>query len=542
MYLREFFPDGICGREGGSSFRVEILAGCEKVFEESRADFRRLWKRLTGLRGLSSLIAVRGMTEDLGTLFAVWEDNNYITLEECLSGLSQKRMLWDDLRPMLLPLLSTVEALHSAGIIHGGISPRTVLVSGNGRLYLGGFTVARARCAAADLNAFLYDGYAAAEQYGVRQKPGVWSDVYALAAVIYRCLTGLDPLPAPSRVRQDDMVIAGDVAERLPQYVLDALIDAFQVRPENRTVEVCELRAGLMGQSFRRKILPVASYSYNDISYVNQDRKPYLAESAYFGSEPEEKEDAAEDVAPEEDAAPPREESPSNGGKHGVIAFVAVLGVILLAVGAYYLYDSGFFTPKKQPATQPSQTQSVTQVPDLIGKSEVEVLADGDLREQFSLRYVKDYSRDIEEGCVFAQSVAAGQLLRSGSELVIYVSLGRRTLSVPNVVGLDAETAKNQLEQTGFAVEITEKENYGGAAAGTVASQAPAPETEMKECETVTILIWGDVIITQPPTTLPPVSTTTQPVYTAPSTSAPRTQSGRSSGIGDLFNLFGLLG
>ena len=65
-----------------------------------------------------------------------------------------------------MPVLSTLGTLHSAGIIHRGISPTTLIVGKNGKMRITGFSIWQARTARGDLTAQLFPGYAAIEQYG----------------------------------------------------------------------------------------------------------------------------------------------------------------------------------------------------------------------------------------------------------------------------------------------------------------------------------------------------------------------------------------
>ena len=48
--------------------------------------------------------------------------------------------------------------------------------------------------------------YAALEQYVKTYPQGPWTDIYALGAVTYKCLTGDKPPPAASRVRNDPLM------------------------------------------------------------------------------------------------------------------------------------------------------------------------------------------------------------------------------------------------------------------------------------------------------------------------------------------------
>ena len=536
VFLREFLPDAIASRDTGDS-PLYVLSGCEKVYDECRTAFTRLWDKLSKLNGLSSLISVRELVSDYGTVYAVYEDNGNITLDDYLRRRPRGRLNWDTLRPLLLPLLSTVATLHAAGILHGGISPQTVTVSPDGRFFLEGFTIIQARCSVGDLNASLYSGYSAVEQHGARQKIGTWTDVYALGALLYRCLVGQDPMPSARRQVHDELMIPGDVANALPPHVLNAMIDALQTKPENRTVEVEELRAGLLNQPFRKKTYPLTFYNYSDVSYVNQDRKPYVAQTEYYTAGngiPKPRERGGANVSrsyePQKPSVqsspvpPAAEEKKSAAGK-GIAAFVIVL--VLLA-GAVLLYLGVFtdtFRSAEEQTTESAQTVTYT-VPSLLGRTDVSLKSDAGLREQFSLNYVEEYSVSVAAGYVTRQSPEAGQILPEGAQLTVYISLGPQPLTVPNVVGIDAQQAKTQLEAMGFVVETTEQANDGSHQEGMVASVSPDVGAASQQGETVTLSVWG----------APPTSSSFQ--------IGGNSSNGNSGGfdLGGLGNLFGLFG
>lgn len=94
---------------------------------------------------------------------------------------------------------SALDAAHSAGVIHRGVKPRNILLTGDDFVYLVDFGLARAPGAdAADAeNAGARWKYAAPELFsGEDFGPAV--DVYALACVLYQCLTGSPPYRADS--------------------------------------------------------------------------------------------------------------------------------------------------------------------------------------------------------------------------------------------------------------------------------------------------------------------------------------------------------
>ncbi len=514
VYLREFLPAAIASRDSGDT-AIHIMSGCEKVFSDCRASFYSLWDKIVKLNGLSSLITAKEVVSDYGTLYAVLENKDYITLDEYLPALPNRRMKWDSLRPVIMPLLSTVATLHAAGIIHGGISPSTIYVSKDGRFFIGGFNIIQVRCSVGDLNAELYPGYSAAEQYGARQKIGSWSDVYALAAVIFRCLVGEDPIPSSQRLVRDELMIPGSVANALPPAVLNAVINALQTKPENRTVDIEEMRAELLGQPVKKQKFPLSYYNYNDISYVNQDKKPYVAQTEFFTSgngipKPAERGGAnvSRTYTPSNGKTPApaqkttyEDESKGGAGKGIAAAVIIILVAALAAVIVYFSFFSDFTLFSKEPKTTVTTTQATAAVPNFTGRTEVSLKSDAALREQFSLVYQQEYSVEAAAGYVIRQSVNAGTVLPVGSEIIIYISLGPKDLVVPNVIGIEANQAKTQLEAMGFAVQMTEKANDGTGTAGYVASVVPDVGTDSRQGETVYLHVWGAPPTTEPPTT-----------------------------------------
>ena len=242
--IREFLPDTLATRRVGEK-EVSVLSGCELSYRECMADFVELWRKLTRMSGLSALVNVFDVFEENSTAYAICEYVKSITLRDYLLRLKTGYIPWERARALFMPVLSTLGMLHTAGIIHRGISPLTLHIGQDGKMRIGGFSIWQARTAKSDLSAQLFPGYAAIEQYGYEGKQGPGTDIYAFAATLYRALIGSDPIEATERLTNDRLMVPGRFAEQLPAYVINGLINALQIMPEERTRSVEQLRADL---------------------------------------------------------------------------------------------------------------------------------------------------------------------------------------------------------------------------------------------------------------------------------------------------------
>ena len=178
ILIREFLPDTLAER--GENGELQIITGCENAFREYYEKFRAHARALARMRELPSIIPVYDIFEQNNTAYTISEYCEGNTLETRLKQIGG-RMKWDEARPLFMPLLSTLISLHSAGVLHLGISPTTSL------------SATTANCSCGLLH---YRGKAgkhrqnqpdfrlpAPEQYTFGQV-GRWSDVYGLAATI----------------------------------------------------------------------------------------------------------------------------------------------------------------------------------------------------------------------------------------------------------------------------------------------------------------------------------------------------------------------
>jgi eukaryotic-like serine/threonine-protein kinase len=101
----------------------------------------------------------------------------------------------------------------------------------------------------------------------------------------------------------------------------------------------------------------------------------------------------------------------------------------------------------------------------------------------------RDVESDQPADTVVAQSPAANSLARPGSTITLNVSKGPKTSTVPDVTSLDEEAARQQLEDSGFKVTVTQQPTTDPGQNGFVLSQDPAGGTQAPAGTTVTIVV-----------------------------------------------------
>jgi beta-lactam-binding protein with PASTA domain len=96
---------------------------------------------------------------------------------------------------------------------------------------------------------------------------------------------------------------------------------------------------------------------------------------------------------------------------------------------------------------------------------------------------------DRPQGTVVGQTPAAGAEARKGATVQLKVSSGPALVTVPSVVGADAQSAQAELQAAGFQVRVVNESTTYPAQDGMVASQDPQGGTKATDGATVTITV-----------------------------------------------------
>ena len=121
----------------------------------------------------------------------------------------------------------------------------------------------------------------------------------------------------------------------------------------------------------------------------------------------------------------------------------------------------------------------------------------------------QDAESDQSAGTVIDQTPAPNNFAPKGSTVTLTVSKGPTTTGVPNVENEDEQTARSQLEASGFRVTVEREATTDEGLDGFVLRQDPPPGTQLKPKSRVTIVVG---LYTPPPAITTTETTTTVPV------------------------------
>ena len=495
--IREFLPDTLATRTIGTK-EVTVMSGCELSYRECMADFVELWRKLSRMGGLSALVNVYDVIEENSTAYAICEYVKSITLRDYLLRLKTGYITWERARTLFMPVLSTLGMLHTAGIIHRGISPLTLQIGQDGKMRIGGFSIWQARTANRDLAAQLFPCFAAIEQYGFEGKQGPATDIYAFAATLYRALIGSDPIEATDRLTNDRLMVPGRFAEQIPAYVINGLINALQIMPEERTRTVEQLRADLSAS-------PVAAAASGTEFQTPQNSAPPVAPVSEY-----------QPVS--QNAAEPAKKNTETSKNRMIIIRSALISaivglliflIVLIAFGDEMGLNIGNDKEETEVAEEQTREEKV-EVPNFVNRNYIEVINNNAWKNNFRFEKNEAYSDKIEAGIIISQSVEAGSEVNAGVKIVLTVSKGDEMFELsPSIIGMDYEAAAEALMKLKFDVSKEELDNDGTHTEGTVQSVANVAIGQLYPKGTkVTLRVWGPAATTEDITGSEPESPT----------------------------------
>ena len=244
--VKEYYPSGIATRFNTISNDVRVSADRQQEsFEKGKDSFLKEARSVAQFSNETGVVDVRDFFTENNTAYIVMEFLDGVDLNKHIhnNGIMEANQTFD----MMLPLMRTLEKMHRQNVIHRDISPDNIMLLKNGTLKLMDFGSARqySRDESRSLSVVLKPGFAPFEQYSRKGKQGPWTDVYALCATIYACITGKAPSDSLDRSVTDDLKKPSELGISIPENLEKALMKGLAVHRENRFRNMSELIAAI---------------------------------------------------------------------------------------------------------------------------------------------------------------------------------------------------------------------------------------------------------------------------------------------------------
>lgn len=273
--VKEFYPNGCVTRNNTVSKRVDVIDSDDSrsIFTQGKEKFLLEARTLAKLTGEPGIVAVRDFFEENNTAYIVMEYLDGITLQKYIDNngrLSVKQTL-----DFMTPVMQSLKKIHLQGLIHRDVSPDNIMIVGE-NVKLLDFGAARSYGESMGHSILLKPGYAPEEQYRSKGEQGPWSDVYAICAVMYKCITGITPDDSNQRVYYDELKKPSDLGVEIDKAVEMALMKGLAVSHHDRYKSIDELINGLNGLDNA----PVKNLDTQRTAYADVPQSEYIPTAA----------------------------------------------------------------------------------------------------------------------------------------------------------------------------------------------------------------------------------------------------------------------
>ncbi len=443
--IKEFMPDTLCTRKKGED-EISVNSDMMPLYKTYLSEFIDLNRTLMKSRGMSHLQTVLDVFAENNTAYVVFEHISGIPLSTYLAN-SSGELTWEQIKELFPPIFTTLSLVHAAGVIHRGISLSTIFVTDKLELKLTGFSISAARTTNTEIACEIFGGYAAPEQYTNDDWNGTWTDVYGIAAVLYRCLTGCAPTEAIARTGSsllEPMMINRNV----PSTVSKAIMKGLNLSTEGRIRTITEFVDKLFEQP----------------KYVGIDRG---------GDKPLTKQQAKKLKKQKKERAK-------------TIAALVFAGIVLIAFAAVFAWalrqtppvqggTSDIVTEEAVTSatttTAPDvQTEEIT-VPETIEPIEPEAnisLPDFTNRPYdstvtryegtFTFAPTYEYTDEYASGVMYDQNIEGGTMVSAGITIAVKVSKGPSIVKLPEYKDIKVDKYIQELNELNIKYKMENKE------------------------------------------------------------------------------------
>lgn len=422
VIVSEFLPIGLFSRDEGQT-ELKVNYDDRLAFNKLKDEFISYFRIISELKDLSALTNVVDVFEENNTAYAIEEKEDLIPFEEYIER-SNGHLDWDIARPLFMPVISALEALHKRGVGHYAVAPKNLFITASGKIRMAGYATENERKRGTALKSQLFSGAAAPEQYEDNFPLDDITDIYGLCSTLFYALTGHLPKSAVERLKDSRLLMSTSTVKSLPPHVVSALANGLQVQRENRITDFDELRSQL-------SVAHTAKAIQDEISRT-----------------------ASMNITKEQSRR-------NNGMSHTsiVIISVAITVLVLGIAGVFWLMQNpfaGLFSGNTDATAASTSSTEWTGpvVPNYVGMKYEDVVkaAASDDSVVVYRDYNDAYSDKYADGVVMEQYPLAGSKVEQedGITVSVTVSLGAQMRELPAIQGNKIDEAAQSLADAGL--------------------------------------------------------------------------------------------
>ena len=411
---------------------------------------------------------------------------------------------------------------HQNGIIHRDIKPQNILMNENLTCKITDFGIARAYgdTTLTQTNQMLGTVYYLSPEQARGNVATAQSDIYSLGILIFEMITGQIPFKGESAVAialkhlQEELPDIDKFRDNIPQSVKNIVLQATMKNPNERYISSKELFEDLSTvlnperlhenkyTGFKIPTEPAQNNNYNQTQYIDRnpidvphgysDYNSYNEEDDYYDYEENQRQNNNNNMGYQNkqyknsynSVSKKNEKEETSKAKH---IFLAIIAIVAIVVGAFFTYN--YLIGADSVSAPDVRNKTLEEAKVTIVKAGLEV---GDITEVAS--------DDVKEKTVIDSDPKAGKKVRKGSKVDLRVSSGKKTVDMPNFVGMDEDNVKRNASKLGFKNITVEKVESDRFDTGKVVSQNIPAGTEIvpKEKELIIQISSGKKKVSMP--------------------------------------------
>jgi len=452
---------------------VKILRFDFSSDEQFIKRFRREAHAATSLNH-ENIVSIYDIGEDEGIYYIVMEYVHGCTLKQYIQQYAPLSI--EQAVNIMLQLTSAISHAHEYRIIHRDIKPQNILIDETGNIKVTDFGIAIALSSTTitQTNSVLGSiHYLSPEQArgGIATEK---SDIYSLGIVMFELLTGRLPFSGESAVSivlkhlQNEVPSPKVWNPKIPQSLENIIIRATAKNPFHRYESVGDMWKELQTaldperRNEAKLVLPQEDDEVTKAIPIIKDDTVVASEKTIVRNGVHEKEET--------------KEKPKKKRKWAIWLTVLLLLIVSAGVSIFTWVPSIFFPDD---VTMPD----VTNVE--YDKAVEQLLSHGMVIGE-TIEIEDDH---IAAGRVVRTTPEAGKVVKEGTEVIIYKSIGKKKVKMDDLIGKTIDEAESQLYNQKFLL-VVKNEVHREEPAGTIVDQYPSPgESVVPEETEVTLTV-----------------------------------------------------